>query len=279
MHPDESYRLELGDHVTVPHGLYAGLEGRVLEVHTVSALLGRARLRLAFDDNYWHPFWNEPMTEAEWLSSTDTARLERFLARLEPPPSPRQWRLYACACLRRVWQHIEGTPYRWALELSERYADGKATWEEVLRISRELRVGRPEDVDLLLDRQVSPAHCGAAQYAVRCACLMTNPIEEVRMLCCRAAGRLEEADAQRQLLRDIAGNPFCSIVIDPAWRAGPSGHIARDIYDRRAFREMPVLGDALEDAGCTDEAILSHCRSTRLHTRGCWLLDALLDLT
>ncbi len=276
MLPDESYRLKVGDHVTVPHGLYAGLEGRVLEVHAVSAHLGRARLRLVFDDDYWHPFWNEPMTEAEWLSTTDTARLERFLALQQPPPGPRQWRLYACACVRRVWQHVEGAPYRQALVLCERYADGKATWEELRRVGQRLRGDRLVDVGLLLDPRVRLAPSGAAQYAVRCACLMTNPIEHVRMLCCRAAGRLDEADAQRQLLRDVFGNPFRSIVVDPAWRTGAVARIARDIDDRRAFAEMPVLGDALEDAGCTEEAILSHCRSPRLHARGCWLLDALL---
>src|SRR4051794_33283660 len=176
MRPDESYRLKVGDHVTVPHGLYAGLEGRVLEVHTVSALLGRARLSVAFDDDYWHPFWNERMTEAEWLSTTDTARLERFLAMREPPPSPRKWRLYACACVRRVWQHIEGAPYRKALALSERYADGKAALDELQRLSQRLRGDRPVDVGALLDPRGKLAPRGAAQYAVRCACLMTNPL-------------------------------------------------------------------------------------------------------
>jgi hypothetical protein len=49
------------------------------------------------------------------------------------------------------------------------------------------------------------------------------------------------------------------------------------VYDERAFDRMPVLGDALEEAGCTDEGVLSHCRSG-VHARGCWVVDALLGL-
>jgi hypothetical protein len=54
--------------------------------------------------------------------------------------------------------------------------------------------------------------------------------------------------------------------------------LARGIYKEGAFERMPVLGDALEDAGCEDEALLTHCREKKLrrHVRGCWTLDALL---
>jgi hypothetical protein len=52
--------------------------------------------------------------------------------------------------------------------------------------------------------------------------------------------------------------------------------LARTIYDERAWSEMPVLADALEDAGCTDEDVLEHCRENRLHARGCGVLDNIL---
>ena len=52
--------------------------------------------------------------------------------------------------------------------------------------------------------------------------------------------------------------------------------IAQAIYDDRAFDRMPILADALEDAGCTDRAILDHCRSEGPHVRGCWVVDLLL---
>jgi hypothetical protein len=40
---------------------------------------------------------------------------------------------------------------------------------------------------------------------------------------------------------------------------------------------MPILADALQDAGCDNDDILDHCRdSNGAHTRGCWVVDILL---
>ncbi|MCI0457068.1 MAG: hypothetical protein L0Z62_08820, partial [Gemmataceae bacterium] len=50
----------------------------------------------------------------------------------------------------------------------------------------------------------------------------------------------------------------------------------RQIYDEQAFQDLPVLADALEQAGCTSEDILNHCRQQKNHIRGCWLLDLVL---
>jgi hypothetical protein len=52
--------------------------------------------------------------------------------------------------------------------------------------------------------------------------------------------------------------------------------IAQGIYAGRAFDRLPILHDALLDAGCDDEAILSHCRCEGPHVRGCWVIDLLL---
>ena len=74
--------------------------------------------------------------------------------------------------------------------------------------------------------------------------------------------RAEERSIQCQLLRCIFGNPFQPVEVDPLWLAWNDGtlrQIARTIYDDRAWDQMPILGDALEDAGCTREDVLSHC--------------------
>ena len=52
--------------------------------------------------------------------------------------------------------------------------------------------------------------------------------------------------------------------------------LARTIYEERRFDLMPILGDALEDAGCGDALILAHCRGPGPHVRGCWVVDLLL---
>ncbi len=79
------------------------------------------------------------------------------------------------------------------------------------------------------------------------------------------------------LIRDIFGNPFRPVAFDPAWRTSDVLLLARGIYDERAFDRMPILADALQDAGCTNDDILNHCRDTaQVHVRGCWVVDLVL---
>jgi hypothetical protein len=89
-----------------------------------------------------------------------------------------------------------------------------------------------------------------------------------------------EQQAQCQLFREVFGNPFRPITFDPAWLTWGSGvvvRIAQQIDDERRFEAMPVLGDALEEAGCVNSDILNHCRRPGPHVPGCWLLDLILD--
>ncbi len=66
-------------------------------------------------------------------------------------------------------------------------------------------------------------------------------------------------------------------LIDPAWRTSDVVALARGIYDDRAFDRMPILADALQDAGCNSDDILNHCRDTNTpHARGCWVVDLVL---
>jgi hypothetical protein len=82
---------------------------------------------------------------------------------------------------------------------------------------------------------------------------------------------------QAEIIRDIVGNPFRPVALDPAWRTSDVFLLARGIYDDRAFDRMPILADALQDAGCDNDNILSHCHNTnQVHARGCWVVDLLL---
>jgi hypothetical protein len=79
-------------------------------------------------------------------------------------------------------------------------------------------------------------------------------------------------------LRDIFGNPFRPAHIDPeclAWNGSTVLKLAQAIYDDRTFDRLPILADALEDAGCTNTDILEHCRGPGPHVRGCWVVDLL----
>jgi hypothetical protein len=80
-------------------------------------------------------------------------------------------------------------------------------------------------------------------------------------------------------LRCLFGNPFRPVVIEPARRDANGGtvvKVAQSIYDERRFSDLPILADALEEAGCTDEEIIGHCRHDWEHFRGCHVLDAIL---
>ena len=82
---------------------------------------------------------------------------------------------------------------------------------------------------------------------------------------------------QSCLVRDIFGNPFRPVTFDPEWRTTTALALARGIYDERAFDRLPILADALQDAGCDNDDILTHLRDTTTpHVRGCWALDLVL---
>jgi hypothetical protein len=95
----------------------------------------------------------------------------------------------------------------------------------------------------------------------------------------RGRARVKEAAVQAGLLRDVFGNPFRAAAVSSdwlAWNDGAVQKIAEGIYEGRAFERLPILHDALLDAGCDDEGILTHCRTPDGHVCGCWAVDLLL---
>lgn len=82
-----------------------------------------------------------------------------------------------------------------------------------------------------------------------------------------------------RLGRCIFGNPFRPVALDPGWRTEAVVGLATGIYADRAFARLPVLADALEDAGCANADVLGHCRGPGPHARGCWVVDLLLGKT
>jgi hypothetical protein len=78
------------------------------------------------------------------------------------------------------------------------------------------------------------------------------------------------------ILHDVVGNPFQPASLEPHWITENVVGLALAIYDERCFDRMPILADALMDAGCFDDEILNHCRSEGPHVRCCWVVDLLL---
>jgi hypothetical protein len=205
--------------------------------------------------------------EAEWLACSDSQAL---LAHLGPRVSVRQLRLFACVCVRQVWHLLGDERSRRAIEVAERYADGEVK-------KRELRnaIAAAEQAAYSCRRRQPLARTAAA--AALSALRLTRSLFYVNGLPLGlSAGPQTHAD----LLRDIVGNPFRSVVIDPGWLCWTDGAVrrmAQALYEERNFGDLPILADALEDAGCTDADILTHLRGPGPHVRGCWVLDGLLE--
>jgi hypothetical protein len=79
------------------------------------------------------------------------------------------------------------------------------------------------------------------------------------------------------LLREVLGNPFRPVALSPACHTDTAVSLARTMYESRDFSAMPILADALQDAGCDNDDILSHCRDPKqVHVCGCWVVDLVL---
>ncbi len=196
------------------------------------------------------------MTEQTWLAFTDINAKLNFLRTADPRsfpvPSARKYRLLACGCCRLVWDLIDDPQNRSAIELAERLADRQASHEEVqaarfsgasgLARKTLLRSPRMAAHDVLIPLGYNPKHT-----------VMVD-----------------------RLIRDVVGNPFRPVAVDPAWLTSTAVGLAHGIYDDRAFDRMPILADALQDAGCEDADILGDCRGDGPHVRGCWIVDLVL---
>jgi hypothetical protein len=82
---------------------------------------------------------------------------------------------------------------------------------------------------------------------------------------------------ETELALELVGpNPFRPTAFSPGWRTDTAVALAKQMYESRDFGAMPILADALQDAGCEDAAILGHCRGAGPHVRGCWVVDLVL---
>jgi hypothetical protein len=232
------------------------------------------------------------MTEQEWLTCADP---EPMLEIIRDKASDRKLRLFACGCCRRVEHLLKADVARRALDAAERYADGRIRDSTAQGWHRKMvaaQCGATYSVDSIPEFLAYSAvawsltlsgkpqvYLAAHRAAAEAAATAPN-----RPLKTRAWWRAFRAElpALSALLRDIVGNPFRTPpAIDPGWlqwQGGTVNRMASVIYEGRRFADLPILADALEDAGCEDADILSHCRGGE-HARGCFVVDALLGKT
>jgi hypothetical protein len=205
--------------------------------------------------------------EAGWWLATDD--YSDMMGWLGASLSRRKRILFGCATARLVWDHVTRPANRAAIETAERRADGslprKAFADAWMALEWEPAMWTDWNIVALTD---GAPYREATREEQR---MMTeNPFQRARSVTHRLW-----SDA----LRDIVGDPFHPVAIDPAWLAGNDGiavKLAAAIYEERRFADLPVLADALEDGGCASAELLGHLRAPGTHFRGCWALDLVL---
>ena len=233
------------------------------------------------------------MTKEEWLLSDDPTPMLDLVA---GQASGRRLRLLGCAWCRSACRGAEDEIlYLDTIDLIERSADGLER-DEAVTTAVEAIAGiedqiacaiastatfnecelaglesRPTDDRIEAIQQVGED--AAVSYALLKIQHLSSASEEYDSSYTEKA--YEAVDFQFALLRDIF-NPFHPVAFDPSWRTEAVVALARGMYESRDSTPMPVLADALEDAGCADADILAHCRGPGPHVRGCWVVDLVL---
>lgn len=219
------------------------------------------------------------MTEAEWLAFDDpiqTLRFFRFTERWqELTLTERKWRLLACAFCRHIWHLLPDELSRSTVEVCECYLDGLADpqplfarplWEQPYAENtiEHAAYSAARSVGNCIEQVTGPTGASAEERAARCACMYA-----LRAGVLAGHSEAQEAKQHCLIIRDIFGNPFRPVGFAPEWRTDTATAIARQMYESRDFGTMPILADALQDAGCDNDAVLTHCRDVnQVHFRG-----------
>jgi hypothetical protein len=238
------------------------------------------------------------MKEAEWLSShspgemilsvrsrTGKASL-RF--QLGPERLERRLRLLHLACCRRVWPYLTDLRSRHAVEIAEQYLDGLAG-------TNKLQVAHS---GALAAYQTLPHPRIAETHAARVASHVADPdFAKFGFDICHGAVdeaistqsfktdafdsdlRAAEQAVLADFMRYILGNPFRLVpAAKKEWLTSEVRGLADNIHKGQLYERLPILADALQEAGCWDEEVLNHCRGPGPHVRGCWVVDMLLQV-
>jgi hypothetical protein len=195
-----------------------------------------------------------PMTEAEWLACDEPEALLRgALGTLRT--RNRVLRLFVANFW--MWQadRLDASPDREGMRTR---AGQMEAWAETGRLPRGLRAKDYPPDGIFFNKIAARSAEGTAAAA---SWRVPGPDVSARLV---------------GLLRDIFGNPFRPATFSPSWRTDTAVTIARQMYAARDFSAMPILADALQDAGCDSDDVLDHCRGEGPHVRGCWVCDLVL---
>lgn len=163
---------------------------------------------------------------------------QEMLDFMDGKTSQRKIELYTSGCYRTVWHLLPDERSRRLTDVRDRFFDGLATEAE-------------------LDEAIMAAE--AVPHQVR-----LDAWDSI------------SSRTQVQILHDLFGNPFHPVAFDSSWCTPQAVSLAQQMYDSPNFDRLPLLADALEEAGCRDADFLAHLRGPGPHVRGCWVVDLVL---
>ena len=216
------------------------------------------------------------MTEEEWLASEDTLAM---VWSLRDRVSERKLRLFAASVFRRLSRLLPDSCQQQAVAVLEQIAEGTATAQARRSAGRDARHAIPPD---------GPDAAGDLHYAAlmlyREFASSSLAVHAAHAGAAASFGDFAEGEAHCHALREVVGNPFRPVILDTEWLTPTVTSLAEATYQERILPageldppRLAVLSDALEEAGCTDAALLEHLRSPGPHVRGCWALDLVLS--
>ena len=223
-------------------------------------------------------------TEGDWQNAVYPGIMLDYMYE---QTSDRKQDLLAVACFRHIWHLLKTEQGRHAVELLERYAEGKVTSEQLAEAKEAAwqsnsEITHPEGKSGESPEVLALAAIGLAYSFQDMMQRAADATAWVKVNTPEATSE-EEEKAQCLIVRDILGNPFRLASINPIWLTPTVSSLAQSAYDERIMpsgeldpERLAVLSDALEEAGCDNEDILNHLRSPGPHVRGCWVLDLLL---
>jgi hypothetical protein len=201
-------------------------------------------------------------------------------------PSSRKYRLMLVASLRAMWYRITDPRVRQAIESAEQYADqpnptllraGNRLAGAALSEARESWDGRFRTQSLAHRIATAASHSLDPKLNEDPASVLGHYIGDILAPAAVPGRTLKDAkELHLQLFHDLFPNPFRPVAFDLAWRTSTAVGLARTMYDSRDFAAMPILADAIEEAGCESPDVLAHCRGGGPHVRGCWVVDLVL---
>jgi hypothetical protein len=244
------------------------------------------------------------LTQQEWLTCDGPEPMLNFLG---VKATERKVRLFAVACCRGVWHLMTDKRSRHAVELAERLADGEVNREEQQAgyaaakkahatgraafaaswsLTESFQAARSDAqslrADVLFIAGDAALAAGDALAAAACVPIRENhpALGFLRWLrrwtkIWRTTQKLANS-AHAALVRDLFGNPFRPVTLARGWLTPAVVALAQKIYDSGSFDRLPLLANALEEAGCDNAEILAHCRGPGSHVKGCWVVDEIL---